>query len=69
MEKKLYVCPCCSGHGVVHDMHDGGNRLSECLECESSGRVTQRHRDELLQWQGRCRLRPLAPKRAESGHP
>jgi hypothetical protein len=69
MEKKLYVCPCCSGQGVVHDLHAGDDRLFECLECESSGRVTRQHRDELLQWRGRCRLRPLAPKQARSDHP
>lgn len=61
---KLYVCPCCSGQGVVHDLHADDGRLFECMECESTGRVTKRQREELLRWQNRCRLRPLTRRRA-----
>jgi hypothetical protein len=56
---KLYVCPCCNGQGLVHDLQGDDDQLFECMECESTGRVTRQHRDELLQWQGKCRLRPL----------
>lgn len=67
--EKLYVCPCCSGQGIVHDLHGGEDQLYECLECDSTGRVTKAHRDELQHWQGRCRLRPLARNRANSRAP
>jgi hypothetical protein len=57
--QKLFSCPCCNGQGIVHDLDDGKDRLYECMECNSTGRVGQAHRDELLQWHDRCRLRPL----------
>lgn len=67
---KLYVCPCCEGQGLVHDHRGDGDTILECVECGATGRVTRRQRDELLDWQHRCRLRPLAspgPVAARSG--
>jgi uncharacterized protein YbaR (Trm112 family) len=57
---QLYVCPCCRGQGLLHDMRGEEDAILECMECSASGRVTRRHRDELLEWQHRCRRRPVA---------
>lgn len=56
---RLYVCPCCGGQGLVHDLRGDEDRILECMECEATGRVTLRHRQELLDWRHVCRLRPL----------
>jgi Zn ribbon nucleic-acid-binding protein len=60
---KLHVCPCCNGQGVLHDVQESEEQLLECVECEATGKVTKAHRDELLEWQGKCRMRPLGAGR------
>ena len=38
----------------------------ECVECDSTGRVTREHREELLSWRHKCRLRRPADDAAAS---
>ena len=66
---KLYVCPCCDGQGLLHDHRGEDDVLLECLECDATGRVTRQHREELLDWRHRCRLRPVASGDAAAGQP
>lgn len=56
---KLYVCPCCNGQGVLHGVHGDDEQLYECVECDGTGKVSKSHRDEMIAWQGKCRMRPL----------
>ena len=63
---KLHLCPCCNGQGVLHDPHGDEEQLFECVECDGTGKVTQSHRDELIEWQGKCRMRPLGAAKASS---
>ena len=51
-----YPCPCCDGQGLVHSESTEAEPL-ECVECESTGFVTREHREELLSWRHKCRLR------------
>lgn len=56
MPKKTYPCPCCDGQGLVHAESAEGEPL-ECAECDATGRVTKEHREALLEWRHKCRLR------------
>lgn len=29
----------------------------ECAECDATGKVTREHRDDLLEWRHKCRVR------------
>ena len=53
---RTYVCPCCDGQGLVHADSSEAEPL-ECVECNSTGRVTREHREDLLAWRHKCRLR------------
>lgn len=60
---QLFICPCCGGQGVMHGRdRDAEDALLECVECDGSGKVDARHRDDLLEWQHRCRTREVPPK-------
>jgi DnaJ-class molecular chaperone len=53
---KMYVCPCCDGQGLVHAESTEAEPL-ECAECDATGKVTREHRDDLLEWRHKCRVR------------
>jgi hypothetical protein len=55
--ERSFACPCCNGEGVIHS--HGGETLLECVECDGRGHVDRRHRDELLEWQHKCRTRRI----------
>ncbi|HEX6570996.1 MAG TPA: hypothetical protein VF055_03160, partial [Steroidobacteraceae bacterium] len=53
---KMHVCPCCDGQGLVHAESIESEPL-ECAECDATGKVTREHRDDLLEWRHKCRVR------------
>ena len=52
----MYVCPCCDGQGLLHPESTEAEPL-ECAECDATGKVTREHRDDLLDWRHKCRVR------------
>jgi DnaJ-class molecular chaperone len=63
---RQYDCPCCDGQGLVHADSTDAEPL-ECVECDSTGFVTREHREELLAWRHKCRLRRPGGESVEAG--
>ena len=65
---RKHACPCCDGQGIVHAESTDAAPL-ECVECDSTGYVTREHREELLAWRHRCRLRRPGGELVEPNSP